>query len=92
MGKSGLLNPKKVEMKKIKKDIYILIAMCLISTMAFSSSFIRLDSLALAKAKTTFLMHYGSSPTLGCPLAFSIYSTLLLKIQHKSYNILLIKI
>lgn len=40
-----------LEMKRIEKSIYILIMMCLISTVAFSNSFVRLDSLALAKTK-----------------------------------------
>ena len=43
-------------MKKLnlKKNSYLLIVFCFISTMSFSNSLVHLDSLALAKVKTIY--------------------------------------
>ena len=51
-------------MNKIEKGIYILIIISLISSTAFSNSFIRLDSLALAKTKTMIINGTASKETL----------------------------
>ena len=50
-------------MKEIKKSIYILAILCFISTTAFSNTWIRIDSLELAKTKTKIANGTASKKT-----------------------------
>ncbi len=68
----------------MKKNIYILIILCFISTVAFSYSFVHLDSLELAKAKTMIFDGTASNETLTAYEKLIIKADKLLTIKNPS--------